>query len=402
MGRFLFVAYHGVGHVLPALSVATALQQRGHWVGVYCAASFAPHVTGAGLVHCPPRAWHEHAPLPPATLQTMWAGANVGALILQYRLYGSLAAMIADIEQYARTEDVQAIIGDVLMPGGGIVAERLGLPWASITMCPIPVLQTYRHTAGEYFWSSFDLHAIDPQVGLPPQPGNLLDRLSPLLHLVPATPYFVGDADQLPAQIRCVGPLSAPEPTLAPALVAELRDAPAPILVTLSSERPAGFGRSDADVKRYLRAVIDGLADEPVTVIITTSIFQQGIDIGALPANIHIAGFVSHEALMPYLTAAIVHGGWGGIGRALRHGLPMVIVPFGQDQPFNAARCQELGFGLNLSLADITASTLRTSLRTILDDPGYRSRVQQEADRIRALNPVQRAAEDIAALLDRG
>ena len=42
--------------------------------------------------------------------------------------------------------------------------------------------------------------------------------------------------------------------------------------------------------------------------------------------------------------SVIVHqGGVGTTGQALRAGRPMLIVPFGQDQPDNARRCVRLG-----------------------------------------------------------
>ena len=45
----------------------------------------------------------------------------------------------------------------------------------------------------------------------------------------------------------------------------------------------------------------------------------------------------------PALRLVVSHGGSGSVVGALAHGLPMVLLPLGADQPQNARRCAELG-----------------------------------------------------------
>lgn len=397
MSSFLVVAHAQLGHITPALAIAAGLQQRGHDVALYCAPTCADAVVEAGVRFCPPRAWEEHPATPPAGVDNLDSGPHIAARIMRHRFFGSVAAMTEDIEHYARELGVDLIVGELLMPGGGLAAERLNLPWASMVVQPLPVIDSHKPVLGDYFWSCFDNRETRAQLGLPPRPGNLLDQLSPLLHLVPATDAFVGATDDLPAQVQCVGPLSLP--AAAGTREQPLDRVPASLLVTTSSRKPSDFWRTNADADRYVRAAIEGLAGEDVSVIITLSPWQDAAAFGALPDNIRIERFVPHEALMPTLRAVVTHGGWGIVGRALRHGVPLVIVPFGADQPINAERCQQLGLGIHLPLAQVTPERLRAAARAVLHDPAYRAQAQIEAERIRRLNPVQTAAERLEQLI---
>ena len=49
----------------------------------------------------------------------------------------------------------------------------------------------------------------------------------------------------------------------------------------------------------------------------------------------------------------------------------MLIVPFGWDQPDNAARVQRLGAGLHIPRTKYTVETAATALRTLLDEPRF-------------------------------
>lgn len=402
MARFLFVSHSALGHVSPLLTLARLLDQHRHCVSIYCDSAFASLILEHHYTFCAPRRWITNTPTNLGDV-AMQSGVedNPASIIMRHRFFGSVEAMTYDIMHYAKNHEVDGIVSDVLMPGAGLAAELLGLPWASFTVCPVPVLDTYRAILGDYFWSCFDNRTTRQQLGLPPKPGNLLEAISPFLHLVPATRQFVGTTLELPAQICCIGPLSDNDSRLPPPWIVELQRGPAPILVTVSSRRPTDFWRTEHDVRRYLRAAIDGLADLPVQVVMTTSSWQSGIDLGPLPSNVRLTAFTPHEALMPMLSVVITHGGWGVTGRALRHGLPLVFVPFGADQPLNAARCAELGFGLTLELREITPDALRATVRLILDDPAYRARAQEEAALIRRAYPRASTVAALEGLLDR-
>jgi UDP:flavonoid glycosyltransferase YjiC (YdhE family) len=70
---------------------------------------------------------------------------------------------------------------------------------------------------------------------------------------------------------------------------------------------------------------------------------------------------------------------------ALAHGLPMVLVPLGADQPPNAARCAALGVAHVLDAAAATPRDVREAVSRVLEDSAYRLAAARIRDEIAAL-----------------
>ena len=70
---------------------------------------------------------------------------------------------------------------------------------------------------------------------------------------------------------------------------------------------------------------------------------------------------------------------------ALAHGLPMVLVPLGADQPLNAARCEQLGVAAVLDAATVTPREVREAASRLLGDPSCRRAAERLRDEIDAL-----------------
>ena len=96
-------------------------------------------------------------------------------------------------------------------------------------------------------------------------------------------------------------------------------------------------------VPGILEAILEGLRDEPITLIMTTGRDQDPAAFGPQPPNVHLERYVPQSLLFPRCDLVVTHGGSGTVMTALDHGLPMVIVPVSADQPDNARRCEQLG-----------------------------------------------------------
>src|SRR5918912_616184 len=75
-----------------------------------------------------------------------------------------------------------------------------------------------------------------------------------------------------------------------------------------------------------------------------------------LPDGIAAFDYAPHSLVMPRAGLIVHQGGIGTTGQALRAGQPMLIVPFGQDQPDNARRCVALGVARTISRQSFNAT----------------------------------------------
>ena len=99
---------------------------------------------------------------------------------------------------------------------------------------------------------------------------------------------------------------------------------------------------------------------------------------------------------MPTCAAAISHGGLGTTLRALAHGVPLLLLPLGRDQAFNAARVVEYGAGIQLA-PDAGPAAVAGAVARLLDEPGFAAAAARAAARVAADVPDQRAADALEA-----
>ena len=89
--------------------------------------------------------------------------------------------------------------------------------------------------------------------------------------------------------------------------------------------------------------------------------------------------------------------GLGASSARSRTALPMVLLPMGADQPYNAARCESLGVARSLDVSDATPDDVREVVGEILADPSYRAAAERVRDEFAALPGPEHAV----ALLER-
>jgi MGT family glycosyltransferase len=139
------------------------------------------------------------------------------------------------------------------------------------------------------------------------------------------------------------------------------------------------------DRPELLRAIIEGLADEPLTLVLATGPLSDPTAFEPLPANVRAAAYISHSKLLPRCDAIITHAGAGTLIASVHAGLPMVLVPLFGDQPPNAECAATAGAGIVLDHATLTPESVRDAVRAVLRDGRYRSAVEALQVEIAAL-----------------
>ncbi|HET6173674.1 MAG TPA: glycosyltransferase [Gaiellales bacterium] len=262
--------------------------------------------------------------------------------------------------------------------GAIVVAERLGLLSATVLTSP----------AGSFVRPGLLADALGElraEHGLPPDPE--LAMLSRFLVLTPAPRSYRDPAFPLPGTAHGVR-LFTPQPGASedePDWIADLLERPM-VYVTLGTV----FNVESGDL---FARILEGLRHLPANVVMTVGREIDPAEFGPQPPSVRVEQYVPQASLLPHCSAVVSHGGSGTVMGALAHGLPMVLIPLGADQPANAARCAELGIARVLDAVRATPEQVLEAVSVALLDPVCRRAAQQMRDEIAALpGPVHAVA----------
>jgi len=218
--------------------------------------------------------------------------------------------------------------------------------------------------------------------------GSLLGGVELVLHATDRT--FDLDFDRLPAHHRYVGPLGIWEPPLDPPRYLDATNEPW-ALVTLSSQAQ--------DDGPLAQAAVEALASRPFPTVMTLGPAHGPEELRSVPGHVRTERFVSHAAILERGRLLVSHAGHGSVMKALWFGCPMVLVPWGRDQPGVAARADALGVARVVPRDSVSADALGSAIDEVLADELTRTRARQHGERLRATDPAGHAASLVEALL---
>ncbi len=313
-------------------------------------------------------------------------------------------------------EAMAATAGD-LVAAGPIVQERMA-SWAKETAGPVAAAVS-RHRPTAIVTSLFGvelLQLVSPPcrwavvnstfyIGPnPPRPVEqdlgpraipLLTRYAALLEapdlVLHATDrIFDFSFDRLPPHHHYVGPLGIWEqPSESPGYIAEPGDPW--VLVSISSQIQ--------DDVPLAQAALAALADRPVRVVLTVGPDHDPGELAAVPANARVERTISHAAVLGRGALLLSHAGHGSVMKALWYGRPMVLVPWGRDQPGVAARAAALGVAEVVSRDDASGQTLGAATDRALGSESMRGSAARHAARLQATDPQAVAGALLETLL---
>ena len=218
--------------------------------------------------------------------------------------------------------------------------------------------------------------------------ASLLESADLVLHAT--DPVFDFSFDRLPAHHHYVGPLGIWEPHAEPPdYLTEAGDRWA--LVTISSQLQ--------DDLALARAALDALASRELRVMLTLGPGHDPAELGSVPANARVERTVSHAAVLERAALLVSHAGHGSVMKALWYGRPMVLVPWGRDQPGVAARAAALGVAEVVPSENASAEALSAAIDAVLANERMRQEAERQAARLRATDPPRAAAGLLETLL---
>jgi UDP:flavonoid glycosyltransferase YjiC (YdhE family) len=367
--RILFTFPGGTGHFLPMVPVARAAAAAGHVVAFACQAAMTATVEATGFAALDAGGASLLAPgtrqplLPPgAEDEDRAARIARGAARDRER-----ASAVVALGQEWRPDIVVCDESDF---GVVVAAERLGLPHATVQSTaggPVVPSGVVTEQANE----------LRREHGLPADPG--LRMLHRYLVLVPFPPRFREPGIPLPPTAHVLRHVSADLPLDGSAL---------PWLAALSGRQTVYvtlgtiFNQESGDL---FERIVAGVRDLPVDVVATVGRELDPAVLGGQPANVRVERYIPQAQLLPRCSLVVSHGGSGSVMGALAHGLPMVVIPIGADQPRNARRCLDLGVARVVPAPEATPDLVREAASEVLADPTYRLHAERLRDEIAGL-----------------
>lgn len=354
--RMLFTFAGGSGHFEPLIPFARAAMAAGHTVVVAGQPVLAPAIKAAGFTAIATdgatlSAAPERKPLLTVDMAREYHDLREG---FARRLARKRAAAVT---QVITSWQPDLLVCDEIDFGAMIAAENQGLPYAVVLVI----------AAGSFVRVdelSAPLNELRAEYGLPPDPE--LAMLTRHLVLSPFPPMYRDPQFPLPATAHAFRPAAAAPAatTSAPSWEGQLDGAPL-VYFTLGTV----FNVESGDL---FERVLAGLRALPINVIATVGPQLDPAIFQPQPANIQLARYVPQAEVLPHCAAVVSHGGSGSVLGALAHGVPMVLLPMGADQPLNAARCQALGVAEALDVTTLTPADVSAAVSNVLADQRYR------------------------------
>lgn len=127
----------------------------------------------------------------------------------------------------------------------------------------------------------------------------------------------------------------------------------------------------------FFESIIEAFNESEYLVVMSTGSKERIKEIGNIPKNFIVRDFVPQAEVLKYADLFIAHGGMGSVSDGMYLGVPMILVPLGADQFFNAYRLQELGAGKVLKKKEVTAENLRREAEFVMRSDKFKENVKK-------------------------
>jgi UDP:flavonoid glycosyltransferase YjiC (YdhE family) len=190
----------------------------------------------------------------------------------------------------------------------------------------------------------------------------------------------------LPSGIRFIGTLPVPAQIFEPPVwwgdVEQARAAGRSILLVTQGTI------ASADLGQLVIPTLRAFARADVLVIAITSGADPRPVAVTAPPNSRIARFIPYEAVLPQVDLLITNGGFGGVLRALTHGVPLLVAGDSEEKPEIAARIAHAGVGINLATGQPDTTLIAAAASEILGSRAYRTRAGAVARELADIDAV--------------
>ncbi|SEB05655.1 glycosyltransferase, MGT family [Pedobacter hartonius] len=237
--------------------------------------------------------------------------------------------------------------------------------------------------------------------GVPYQKAEIVNILKFLtrqasLYLQIGTPEFEYKHDHLGENIRYVGALS---PYLKPASENKWYDE------RLEKYAKIVFvtqGTVESDTAKLIEPTLQAFINTDTLVIATTG--GKGTQLlkeKYVADNLIIEDYIPYADVMPYASAYITNGGYGGTILSIRNRLPLVAAGLHEGKNEVCARIGYFKIGIDLKTESPTSQAIYDAVQEILENKVYKDNIVNLSDDMNTYNPLALSVKYIKELLNK-
>ncbi|MGC4880032.1 glycosyltransferase [Micromonospora sp. DT43] len=366
MTRFLMVTHGSAGDVLPIVRIGRELAGRGHEVTLTSHAPYAARARAAGLEFVPLDTTESYARHQVESRRLIDARTSAD-LRLFYERTGLFDQMRAEctamIERHRPGETV--LVGRHTSGASTLLAgEMLGAPTAWVALAPIQIMASPAAVAHLQRALGDGVNEVRAGFGLAP--------------VTDWAAWFASPRSVLglwPQWYDAAGPPSPPETSLTGFVGGdevggdeqEAGDVDVP-----AGELLVTGGTGQLLHPRFYEAALDAVASTGRTALVVAP--ERDLLPAVLPPGVRWFASLPFPRVVPRVAAVVHHGGIGTAVRAVRDGVPQVILAHGADRPDNAQRLASAGLARWLPAARWSAAAIAGEIGAAVADGGYASR----------------------------
>ena len=368
MAKALFLGLPLHGHINPSLPLVRELVGRGDEVVYYATDRFAAAIEQAGG-QCRSYGGTSLVDLdllPAQTDRLAWLLMRMSARVLE-----------EDLERF-REERPDYLITDSVAPWGQWAAKLLGVPLVTSvstlafnrSVMAFGAARGVRPAGLRLFFSKLRhigkawrlQRRLCRQYGVdgPGVMGSVMG--SSCLNIVYTSRHFQPCANTFDDRFQFVGPMTSRGETIP--FPWDRVGASDVVYVSLGT-------LFNADTAFY-RTCFEAFAGQAFQVILSVGTKVSLSSLGAVPPNFVVSAHVPQLAVLQRARAFVTHGGMNSVSEGLFYGVPLVVVPQMGEQAIVGRQVEQLGAGLCLTKKEVTGSSLRESVRRLLEEERFR------------------------------
>jgi rhamnosyltransferase subunit B len=418
MSRIVLTTIGSLGDLHPQIALAIELRKRGHDIIFATMKEYGAIIEPLGFEFHPMRP--DGTPINnPEEIAKMTDLKTGSEYVVRQWVLPNLRDTYTDLLDSAK--DADFIIAGEIVYAAPLVAEKLGIRWASLALAPVAFFSAYDPSVIPLFPFLVKLRGL----------GTPLNQL--IIQLLKAvTKSWSEPIHQLRkelglAQIQSNPILDKPSSCLVLAMFSSALAKPQldwdkKTVVTGFTfyEGNLNEGKINLELQQFL-----DLGEPPIVftlgsaaVMVPGNFYQESVRavtqlnrravllIGKNSPPDHFSediiaiDYVPYSQIFPHACAIVHQGGIGTTAQALRAGRPTLIMPYSYDQPDNAARVKRLGTSRTIDRSQYTSARAVKELDELLNNPKYATKATEIGRIIQSENGVSVACDAIIQQID--